>query len=194
MQSRKRSRLRAPSPRASSGRRSAASVASSSRPPTRSGLRISDAEHLTLPSDAAAAILKGGPIEIPGMDRAAAVMFWQVELSKARGAVAGVSAMMASALDHEELCRQRLIKAAAEALVPPEGPVHKRRKVSKTAGTGSGKGKGKARADDPMDEDDVVDVDAERSEPEGGQEGGAGSDDDDDEEDDAAGDADVSPA
>lgn len=114
---------------------------------------------------AAAAILMGGPIDVPGVSGSTAVLFWQAELSKAQAASQAAEtvawATTAAALAHEALCQSMYLQSLESALAPAEGPLRKRRKVSPAGDALVSKGKGKTGADNLMDEDEPIDVDVE---------------------------------
>jgi hypothetical protein len=122
------------------------------------GARLTDTDRLFEPRDAAAALLTGGPVLVPGVDESTAVLFWRSELSKAKGALAAVTAhakaVTASAVEHEKLCESMYLKSFERALMQAGHRPIKHRKASKAEGPGSGKGKGKACADDLMDKDE----------------------------------------
>lgn len=114
---------------------------------------------------AAAAILTGGPIDVPGISGSTAVLFWRAELSKVQAASQAVEtvarATTAAALAHEALCQSMYLQSLESALAPAEGPPCKCCKVSPAGDALVSKGKGKTDADNLMDEDEPIDVDAE---------------------------------
>ena len=120
-------------PPASARRAAPRPVASSGRVPAApcGGARLTDANRLFEPRDAAAAPLTGGPALVPGVNESTAVLFWRAELEKAK-------CTAAAAVKHEKFCESMYLESLECALIPAGHRPIKRRKVSKAKGPGSG--------------------------------------------------------